>query len=66
MTAQKYIKYFSEFLKLAASKGCTSLHDCAIGYIDAKADISLLSHIYNNNPPVRYSGMLVSNKLATW
>lgn len=51
---------------MAASKGCTTLHDCGIGGIDAQADLAVLKAAMADNPPVRMSAILVSTAMATW
>jgi hypothetical protein len=66
VSAEQYELNFKNFLNYCATKGCTSLHDCGIGFIDPKADLSLLLDTFNHQTPVRYSGMLVSTKWNIW
>lgn len=49
-----------------AALGCTSLHDCGIGFLNPEADLAVLLEAYNRSPAVRYSGMLVSTRWDVW
>ena len=57
---------FKLFLRHCSSKGCTSHNDCGIGLIDPKADLAVLLDAMQNDPPVRYSGYLVSTHWDVW
>ncbi len=61
-----YSRNFKDFLYYCASKGCTALHDCGIGVIDPKSDLAVLYETMENDPPVRYSGYLVSTSWDVW
>lgn len=65
-SADGYAKNFRDFLHHCASKGCTTLNDCGIGIVDPKADMAILLDAIENDPPVRYSGFLVSTAWETW
>lgn len=66
ISGPEYIANIGRLLNMAASKGCTTLHDCGIGSIDAQADLAVLKAAMANNPPVRMSAYLVSTAMATW
>jgi len=42
------------------------LHDCGIGIVDPKADMSVLLEVIGEDSPVRYCGYLVSTSWETW
>jgi predicted amidohydrolase YtcJ len=50
----------------ASSNGCTTLHDCGIGALAGIKDLTTLDGVMAANPPVRYSGFLVSTLFDTW
>jgi hypothetical protein len=50
----------------AAAAGCTTLHDCGIGLLAGTADLALLKSAMQEEPPVRYRGMLVSTEMDGW
>jgi predicted amidohydrolase YtcJ len=50
----------------AAARGCTALHDCGVGLHAATADLALLGAALQDQPPVRYRGMLVSLEMERW
>lgn len=67
VTLEMYKQNFVNFLNKCASKGCTSLHDCGIGFIDPETDLAVLYSVFNeDDPPVRYSGYLVSTGWKAW
>ena len=49
----------------AAAAGCTALHDCGIG-LTGTNDLALLISVMQDNPPIRYRGMLVSTAMDEW
>jgi len=44
----------------AAAARCTALHDCGIGALRGTTDLALLDAAIQENPSIRYRGMLVS------
>src|SRR5690606_3719154 len=50
----------------AASVGCTALHDCSIGAFMGASDLTLLRGVMEDDPPIRYRGMLVSSHMDEW
>ncbi len=50
----------------AASVGCTALHDCSIGAFMGASDLTLLRSVMEDDPPIRYRGMLVSSHMDEW
>jgi predicted amidohydrolase YtcJ len=50
----------------AAAVGCTALHDCGIGLQAGTNDLALLISVMQDNPPIRYRGMLVSTAMDQW
>ena len=49
----------------AASRGCTGLFDCGIGFPNA-GHLTLLQSVMAGDPPVRYGGTLVSTQMKAW
>lgn len=66
ISGPEYIANVGRLFNMAASKGCTTLHDCGIGSIDAQADLAVLKAAMAGNPPIRMSAFLVSTAMATW
>ncbi|GAA0655066.1 amidohydrolase family protein [Brevundimonas lenta] len=56
----------SRLYDVAASKGCTALHDCSIGVQAGMDDIRMLDAVMADNPPIRLRGMLVSTAMDVW
>lgn len=52
--------------KLAASVGCTMVHDCGIGSAAGAPELARLQNISANSAPVRIRGMLVSTYADLW
>jgi predicted amidohydrolase YtcJ len=50
----------------AAAVGCTALHDNGIGALAGTTDLALVTSVMQDNPPVRYRGMLVSTAMDDW
>ena len=53
-------------IKDASSKGCTTLHDCAIGAIDPELDYTTILELVDDDPPMRISGFLTSSDWDYW
>lgn len=53
-------------MNLAASVGCTSLHDCGIGMVAGVPDLAIIDSALAKNPPIRYRGMLFSTFMDDW
>ncbi|KQW79788.1 amidohydrolase family protein [Brevundimonas sp. Root1279] len=53
-------------MDVAASRGCTALHDCGIGVQAGMEDLRMLDAVMGADPPVRYRGMLVSTAMDEW
>jgi predicted amidohydrolase YtcJ len=49
----------------AASRGCTGLFDCAIGFPNA-GHLKLLQAVMAKDPPIRFGGTLVSTQMKAW
>ncbi len=65
-TGDAFVGRIRDLLWHAASKGVTLLHDCGIGSIAGAADLEALQAAVDAESPVRYRGMLVSDKYDTW
>jgi predicted amidohydrolase YtcJ len=50
----------------AASRGCTALHDCGIGGVSGPDELGVLDEVMRGDPPLRYSGFLVSTHFDAW
>jgi predicted amidohydrolase YtcJ len=50
----------------AASVGCTALHDCGIGLLAGTNDLALLQSVMEDDPPIRYRGMLIATHMDDW
>ncbi len=50
----------------AASRGITLLHDCGIGLVAGTRDLDVLETVVDDASPVRYRGMLVSDRYDKW
>lgn len=53
-------------IDLAASVGCTTLHDCGVGLMAGVNDLALLDAVMADNSPSRYRGMLISTIFDDW
>nr|WP_244641899.1 amidohydrolase [Chelatococcus reniformis] len=49
----------------AASRGCTGLFDCGLGF-RGPADLALVQAAMAKNPPIRFGGSLVSTHMKAW
>lgn len=65
-TGDAFVDRIRDLLWHAASKGVTLLHDCGIGSIAGPADLEALQAAVDTDSPVRYRGMLVSDKYDAW
>ena len=65
-TDQTLAQFIRDDFSDAAARGCTTLHDCGIGALAAEHDLKMLDMVMAANPPVRYSGFLVSTHFAKW
>lgn len=66
ISGPEYLANVGRLFNMAASKGCTTLHDCGIGSFDAQGDWMVMKAAMANNPPVRMSAFLVSTAMPTW
>lgn len=62
----EFVERLRDLLWHAAGKGVTLLHDCGIGSIAGPADLEALQSAVDVHSPVRYRGMLVSDKYDVW
>ncbi|MGO4716558.1 amidohydrolase [Bradyrhizobium sp. 2TAF24] len=64
-SADELAAALGRLFRTAASRGCTGLFDCALGF-QGLGDLKLIQSVMANNPPVRYGGTLVSSRMKAW
>ena len=65
-TRAESVRSHRELFSFAAGKGVTLLHDCGIGMFGGPRDYEILDSAIDDDCPVRYRGMLVSNLYDRW
>ena len=65
-TGAELVGKIQDVLWQGAATGATLLHDCGIGSIDGASDLEGLRQATGQDSPVRYRGMLVSNRYDEW
>lgn len=63
---QELVKLLNADWADASARGCTALNDCGIGALFGTGDLALLDTAMAGDPPLRYSGFLVSTLFDTW
>jgi predicted amidohydrolase YtcJ len=67
ITGEQYVANIHKLFDLAASKGCTTVHDCGIGAISPEGDLAAIkAAMAGGAAPVRFSGFLASTAMPTW
>ncbi|QBR70839.1 twin-arginine translocation pathway signal protein [Beijerinckiaceae bacterium] len=67
ITGAQYVANILKLFNLAASKGCTSVHDCGIGALSPESDLAAIKAVMEGGAaPVRFSGFLASTAMPTW
>lgn len=67
ITGEQYVANIHKLFNLAASKGCTTVHDCGIGALSPEGDLAAIKAVMaGGTAPVRFSGFLASTAMPTW
>jgi predicted amidohydrolase YtcJ len=67
ITGEQYVANIHKLFDLAASKGCTTVHDCGIGLLSPEGDLAAIKAVMAGGAaPVRFAGYLASTAMPSW